>query len=257
MPQKAISGILLVCLWLAAGYARATVGMAEYSWYFHDQPAQWMEWNHGDICPRDSPGKDCVVMRRSGANRSSASAPEPFIDSVQALYLPTVLAVLPLAVGLTGLAVLWRRWRKRITYPDRRPRRATLMWGFATTVACVSVPQALAILFPANPRADGWLVVILLSVNILIVLAPVTLWWSHRRLFAPRELARVKGWMRLTLWLLLLASSVLAPLLFWGPPNVLMFLFPPLMLLCIVTSLLAVWLASRGYDLLARRASNG
>jgi hypothetical protein len=119
------------------------------------------------------------------------------------------------------------------------------------------VPQALAILFPANPRADGWLVVILLSVNILIVLAPVTLWWSHRRLFAPRELARVKGWMRLTLWLLLLASSVLAPLLFWGPPNMLMFLFPPLMLPCIVTSLLAVWDACRGYDLLARRASNG
>ena len=38
---------------------------------------------------------------------------------------------------------------------------------------------------------------------------------SLRRASFPR----VKGWMRLTLWLLLLASSVLAPLLFWGLPE--------------------------------------
>ena len=47
------------------------------------------------------------------------------------------------------------------------------------------------------------------------------------------------------LWPALLLSSLLAPLLRWGPPNLPLFLFPTAMLPNILVSLLAVWAASR------------
>jgi hypothetical protein len=254
----AISVMLLLCLCLAADYARATVGMAEYAWYFHHQPGRWIEWHHGDICPPESPRKECVFVRpaRAAERRSGSHEPVPYHDFAQGLYLTTVLALLPLAVGLAGLARLWRLWRKRAVNPGGSSLRSTWVLSLVTVLAGASVPRALAVLFPATPSADGWGVVIFLSFNIFIALAPLTLWWSYRRLFPPPGRPRLKGWARLPEWLLLLLSSVLAPPLLWGPPNLLMFLFPPLMLPNIVASLLVVWLASKGYDALNRRTSN-
>ena len=63
---------LLLALWLSAGRAEATAGFAEYAWSFHDRPGQWIEWHHGDICPPDAPGKDCVFIVRTGAWPSPA-----------------------------------------------------------------------------------------------------------------------------------------------------------------------------------------
>jgi hypothetical protein len=50
-----------------------------------------------------------------------------------------------------------------------------------------------------------------------------------------------------------LPSSVLAPLLPLGPPDLLLFLFPPALLFNVALSLFAVWVASKAANLVARR----
>ena len=142
------------------------------------------------------------------------------------LYLNTIRALLPLVVVWLGLDRLWRRWRRRETDPGGWTVRSTWGWGLTTFVALAWAPEALRVLFPASPTADGWDAVIGLSFNIAIALAPFTLWWTYRTLFPPAGRVPAKGWARVFLWPALLLSSLLAPLLLWGPPNLLLFLLP-------------------------------
>ena len=255
--------ILLLCMLLPTGAACATAGFAEYSWYFHDQPGQWIEWHHGDVCPPEAPRKECALVRRSkeGTLRPDFGQFEALLyaGAPQSLYVNTVLALLPLAVGWLGLERLWGRWRQRATDPSRWKAPSTWVLGLITVLACWRVPYALLVLFPASPTADGWRIVIGLFFNVLIPLATFTLWLTYRRLFPPPGRSRPRRWARLFLWPIMLLSSLLAPLLaallIWGPPNLLMFLFPPMMLPNIVVSLLAVAAASAATNAIARRAT--
>ena len=249
----------LLSLLLHAAAALATAGLAETSWYFHDQPGQWIEWHHGDICPPDAPHKECVFLRHSkaGARRPDSGQSEavPYAEEPRKFYLNTILALLPLGVGGLGLARLWRRWSQRATEPDRWSSPSTWTLALVTAAAWWWVPYALSVLFPASPGADGWPIVIGLFFNVLIVLAPLTLWLTYRRLFPPPGRSRSGPWARLCLWPAMLVSSLLAPLLAWGPPSILMFLFPPMMLPNIVVSLLAVAAVSAVANAVARRAA--
>jgi hypothetical protein len=128
--------------------------------------------------------------------------------------------------------------------------------GLVTALASGRVPHALSVLFPASPDADGWFVVVGLSFNVLIVLAPLTLWLAYRRLFPPPGRVLPGPWARWFLWPVLLSSSLLAPMLAWGPPNVLMFVFPPMMLPNILVSLLAVAALSAAANAVMRRGAD-
>lgn len=239
--------LLLLCLLLQACSAHATAGFAEYSWRFHDRAGQWIEWHHGDICPSEAAHKNCVLIKQSKTSERQprSSQPVPYDDSPQRLYWTTILALLPPAFAWLGLARLWWHWRQRTADPGRWSLRWTAALGLMTVFALAWVPHALAVLFPASPSADGWSIVTGLSFNILIAVAPFTLWWTYRSLFPPAGRVRPKAWQRAALWLVLLPSSVLAPLLLWGPPNVLMFLFPPMMMPNIMVSMFAAWAASK------------
>ena len=109
-------------------------------------------------------------------------------------------------------------------------------------------PRALEVLFPASPDLDGWFVVIGLCLNIPIVVAPIVLWRVFRALYPPPIRLRPKGWRRVALWLAILPSAALAPLIVGGPPNLLLFLFPPMLVLNALVSLVAVWVASKMTD---------
>jgi len=247
--------LLLLFLFLPVRSSHATAGFAEYSWYFHDQPGQWIEWHHGDICPPEAAHKNCILIRQSKI-REGQLGPRPltpYNDSPQKLYLPTILALLPLALACLGVTRLLRRWRQRTTQPSGWSLRSTWAWSLMTVAALFLAPHALAVLFPASPSADGWIAVISLSFNILIVAAPLTLWWNYRRLFPPPGRVGLKGWSRVFLWFSLLPSSILAPLLLWGPPNLLMYLFPPTVLPNIVVSLFVVWVASKAANVVLKR----
>jgi len=247
--------LLLLCMLLPVSSANATAGFAEYSWLFHDKPGQWIEWNHGDICPSESPRKDCVLIRQSkvSVRRTDSLQPTPYDKLPRSLYLTTILALLPLALAWFGLYRLWRRWRQRTANPGGWSLRSSWMLGLMTVFALALMPYALAVLFPASPSIDGWYIVIGLSFNILIVLAPFTLWWTFRSLFPPPGRLRPKGWSRVFLWIALLPSCALAPELVAGPPNLLFFLFPPFLLIKIGVSLLAVWMASKAANAIYKR----
>jgi hypothetical protein len=247
--------LILLCLLLPASSANATAGFAEYSWYFHDRPGQWIEWHHGDICPPEAARKNCVLIRQSktSGRRPGPLQPAPYDKPPQGLYLTTVIALLPPALMWLGLARLRRRWRQRTANPSGWSLRSTWALGLMTVSGLAWMPHALAVLFPASPGVDGWHIAIGLSFNILIAVAPFTLWRTYRSLFPPPGRVGTKGWRRLFLWPALLLSSLLAPLLLWGPPNLLMFLFPPTMLPNILVSLLAVWAASKVTNAISRK----
>ncbi len=255
LPREAIRQLLLLGLLLTARSAHATAGFAEFAWYFHDRPGQWIEWNHGDVCPPEAAHKNCVAIRQS--RKSAGVAPmEPLIpydESPRALYLTTLLALLPPVLAWVGLASLWGHWRQRANVPCGRSARSIASLCLMTSFALGWVPHALAVLFPASPSVDGWDVVIGLFLDILIVLAPVTLWWTYRALFPPPGRSQPKGGQRALLWLALLPSGLLAPLLLSGPPNLLIFLFPPMLLLNVSVSWLTVWVASTVTNAMSRK----
>jgi hypothetical protein len=245
---------LLLSLCLAAGPAGATAGLAEYSWYFPDRPGQWIEWNHGDVCPPEAPGKNCLFIRRSrasGTKTRDSSGPLAYPGAPRNLYANTLLALLPLVAALLGLGRVWQRWRQRKSASQRWAAPATWAWGVTALLGLAWSPDALRVLFPASPDADGWHIVIGLAFNIAIVIAPFTLWVTYRRLFPPPGSVRAKGWRRAMLWPALLLSALLAPELVWGPPNLLLYLFPPAMLPNIAVSMLAVWAVSKAINALA------
>lgn len=239
--------LLILSLLLTTGYAHATAGFAEYSWYFHDRAGQWIEWHHGDICPPEAARKNCILIRKSKTSETQPSSPQPtpYDDSPRNLYWPTILALLPSLLAGHGLAQLWRRRRQRKTDPGGWSLRSVVHLVIMTVVGLALTPNALAVLFPASPSVDGWHIVIGLSFNILIAVAPFTLWWTYCRLFPPPGRTRPRFWQRALLWLALLPSSVLAPLLLWGPPNLLLFSLPTALLPKMIVSLLVVWAASK------------
>lgn len=249
--------LLMPALLLAANPARATAGFAEYSWSFHDRPGQWIEWHHGDICPPGAPGKNCVFIRQSKSaavpRDKRPSEPVPYADPPEHLYFNTVFGLLPPVLAGFGLARLWRCRGRGGSEPGGSLRGSTWAWGLATLLALAFVPHALRVLFPASPGVDGWWTVIVLSLDIAIVLAPFTLWWTYRKLFPPPGRARRKRWPQLLLWPGLLLSSLFAPHLLSGPPNLLLFLFPPAMLMNIIVSLLAVWAVSKAANVIFGR----
>ena len=238
---------LLVAGPLCGGPVQATAGFAEYSWLFPSRPGTWIEWHHGDICPPEAPGKNCLLLRRSPplGERTTFETPRPFAPAPSRLYLPTILALLPFAGAWLGLGPLVRGWRNHGVRPVGGSRAAASTLALLAGLSIAWIPWALAVLFPASPARDGWGVVILLALNIPIVVAPLSLWWSYRRLFPPPGRARVQGSRRWILWGVLLASGVLAPFLPGGPPNLLLFLLPPLPAFNLAVSWLTVALASR------------
>jgi hypothetical protein len=246
--------LLLAMGLLWAGPVHATAGLAEYSWLFPHRLGSWIEWHHGDICPPEASGKNCLFVRRSAppGERPSFENPKPFAPEPSRLYLPTILALLPFAGAWQGLGSLLRSWRQGGSRPAGGSRAAAAALAFVAGVSLAWIPWALGVLFPASPARDGWEVVIALAFNIPIVLAPFGLWWSYRGLFPPSAGARAEGARRSILWAVLLVSGVLAPLLPGGPPNLLLFLFPPALGIHLTVSLLVVTLASGVLERLRR-----
>jgi hypothetical protein len=257
--RRALHVALLLGTLLRADAAFATAGFAEYSWYFHDGPGRWIEWHHGDICPDGAPRKNCIFLRRSrvGAPQahSGATAPVAYGGEPRDLYRSTILALLPLVVACLGLARLARRWRQRASEPDRWRAPSTWALGAVTAVAAWSVPHGMAVLLPASSQADGWPVVVGLLLNVPIVLSPLALWWTYRRLFPPRGRRRLGPWTRLLLWPPLLLSGLLAPHALSGPPNLLLLFFPVTVVFNVGLSLLAVAVLSALVNALARIAA--
>jgi hypothetical protein len=244
---------------LRADAAFATAGFAEYSWYFPDGPGRWIEWHHGDVCPPEASRKNCIFVRQSRLEAPQAgsdpTAPMVYAGEPRDLYLNTILALLPLGVACFGLAHLARRWWRRATEPGRWRSPSTWALGAVAAVASWWVPYGIAVLLPASSTADGWLVVVALLLNVPIVLSPLALWWTYRKLFPPRGWRRPSPWARLLLWPALLLSGLLAPQALSGPPNLLLFLFPPMVLLNVGVSLPAVAALSKLVNVLARAAA--
>lgn len=257
--RRALHVALLLGMLLRADAAFATAGFAEYSWYFHDGPGRWIEWNHGDVCPPEAPRKSCIFLRRSrvGAPQadSEPTGPMVYAGEPRDLYLNTILALLPLGIACLGLARLARRWWQRETEPGRWSSPSTWALGAVTAIASWWVPDGIAVLLPASSTADGWPVVVGLLLNVPIVLSPLALWWTYRKLFPPRGRRRPGPWARLLLWPALLLSGLLAPQALSGPPNLLLFFFPPMVLFNVGFSLLAMAALSAMVSVLARAAA--
>jgi hypothetical protein len=252
--------LLVAALVLSSGVAWATAGFAEYSWTFHDRPGQWVEWHHGDICPPGSPGKDCILVRRTksaSGNTIARATPLPFADPPQALYLNTILAMLPVGVTAAGIAILTRRWRARRARPAGGARGPLWSVILVTLLALAGMPYGLRTLFPASPEVDGWGPPVALVLNVLVVLAPLCMWWAWRRLFPQPGGQPAHGAARAALWMLLLPSGLFTPFLIVGPPNLVLLLLPPLWLPNIGLSLLALWLVAKVVDAARNRSRGG
>jgi hypothetical protein len=260
----------LVLALLPTQVALARIGLAEGSWRFQHDSTNLVEWDHGDVCGDAAPRADCFfyVPIASPGQRSPAEYTIPVkigigsfgfyadagTDAPNLLLWGLAGPLAVISVIVLSVRRLWRAARVISNDDLGGSRLKSGLWIIVVLAALTQLGWAAGVLLPIPLLAAPTLQLLYVAVNIWIVVSPWVLWHYVANVRARHPQDRLARLARVGM--IGLSGSFASFLGTHDPPTVLEFIFPPLLVVNLGISLVAVYAARAARDLLVSRLKN-